>query len=166
MSDGPDTNPLAFELERGEIERGAVAAGLVEPDRGNLPRCKAMNAKGKPCRSPYTLVGPDGLCPAHRPGGQQRARENGKQGARRLRRQLLHDDLPPLRTPKDAEVWLERIGRAVATGVLSASKGQVATSTVRAWLQAHEAGAVTDRLEELRATVAELKGEKKLRSVN
>ena len=28
MSDGPDTNPLAFELERGEIERGAVAAGL------------------------------------------------------------------------------------------------------------------------------------------
>ena len=122
--------------------------------------------EGEALQEPLHARWPDGLCPAHRPGGQQRARENGKQGARRLRRQLLHDDLPPLGTPKDAEVWLERIGRAVATGVLSASKGQVATSTVRAWLQAHEAGAVTDRLEELRATVAELQGEKKLRRVN
>ncbi len=165
MSDRPDTNPLAFQLERGEIERGAVAAGLVEPDRGNLPRCKSLNVRGEPCKSPYTLVGADGLCPAHRPGGKRRARENGKQGARKLRHQLVQDDLPPLRTPKDAEVWLERVGRAVATGVLSASKGGVATSTVRAWLQAHDAGAVSDRLEELRAMMAELKGEKKLRSV-
>ncbi len=165
MSDGPDANPLAFELERGEIERGATAAGLVEVTKQNLPRCRSLNARGEPCRSPYTLVGADGLCPAHRPGGKRRARENGKQGARKLRHQLVQDDLPPLRTPKDAETWLECIGRAVATGVLSASKGGVATSTVRAWLQAHDAGAVTDRLEELRATVAELKGERKLRSV-
>ena len=49
MSEKNSGNPLAFELERDEIERGAVAAGLVEPDRGNLPRCKATNAKGEPC---------------------------------------------------------------------------------------------------------------------
>ena len=52
---------FAFELEADEIERRAVAAGLVEPDRGNLPRCRATNAKGQPCRSPHTLIGPDGL---------------------------------------------------------------------------------------------------------
>ena len=165
MSKKNSGNPLAFELERGEIERGAVAAGLVEPDRGNLPRCKATNAKGEPCRSPYTLVGADGYCTMHRPGEAQENRRRRRQGGRKSKGALLLGDLPPLRTPKDAEVWLERIGRAVATGVLSASKGQVATSAVRAWLQAHDAGTVTDRVEELRAEMAKLKGAKKLRRV-
>jgi len=165
MSEKNADDPLAFEMGREEIERGAVAAGLVEPDRGNLPRCRATNTKGEPCRSPYTLVGGDGYCAMHRPGEAQANRRRRRQGGRKSKGALLLNDLPPLTEPADAEVWLERIGRAVATGVLPASKGQVATSAVRAWLQAHEAGAVTDRLEELRTTVADLKGEKNLRRV-
>ena len=150
---------FAFELEADEIERRAVAAGLAEPDRGNLPRCRATNAKGEPCRSPHTLVGPDGLCPAHRPGGEQVNRRRARQGARRTKKALLLDDLPPLQTPVDAEVWLEKIGRGVATGTLSASKGATAASCVRAWLQAHEQGKVTEQVEDLRQKVEELKAQ-------
>ena len=161
MTDANTDDPFAFTLDADhEIERGAVAAGLVEPDRGNLPRCRATNAKGQPCRSPHTLIGPDGLCPAHRPGGEQVNRRRARQGARRTKKALLLDDLPALQSPQDAETWLEVVGRAVATGTLPASKGQVAASCVRAWLSAHEQGKVSDRLEELKATVAELRGEK------
>jgi len=166
MSEKNADDPLAFEMGREEIERGAAAAGLVEPDRGNLPRCRATNAKGEPCRSPYTLVGADGFCAMHRPGEAQENRRRRRQGGRKSKGALLLNDLPPLTEPADAELWLERIGRAVATGVLSASKGQVSTSAVRAWLSAHEQGKVSERLEQLRATVAELRGEKKLRGVN
>ena len=65
--------------------------------------------------------------------------------------------LPPLLTPADAEVWLETIGRGVATGTLSANKGATAASCVRAWLSAHEQGKVTEQVEDLRQKVEELK---------
>ena len=148
MTDTNSDEPFAFALEADEIERRAVAAGLVEPDRGNLPRCRARNSKGQPCRSPHTLIGADGLCPAHRPGGEQVNRRRARQGARRTKKALLLDDLPPLQSPADAEVWLETIGRGVATGTLSASKGATAASCVRAWLSAHEQGKVTEQVVE------------------
>ena len=67
------------------------------------------------------------------------------------------NDLPPLSTPQDAEIWLEKIGRGVATGTLSASKGATAASCVRAWLSAHEQGKVTEQVADLRQQVEELK---------
>ena len=69
------------------------------------------------------------------------------------------------RSSWDAERWLRIVGQAVAEGRLRSRDGDATTRAVREWLRAYEAGAVTDRLQELRATVAELKGEKKLRRV-
>jgi hypothetical protein len=157
LRDKDRADPLAFELEADEIERRAVAAGLVEPDRGNLPRCRATNAKGRPCRSPHTLVGADGFCAMHLPGDEQENRRRRRQGGRKSKGALLLDDLPALQSPQDAERWLEVVGRAVATGVLPASKGQVAASCVRAWLSAHEQGKITDQVADLSAKVAEIR---------
>ena len=54
---------------------------------------------------------------------------------------------------------------AVLAGKITHHQADATTRAVRAWLLAHDAAAVTDRLKELRAMVAELKGEKKLRSM-
>ena len=77
--------------------------------------------------------------------------------ASRAPRGLDASDLPPLRTPQDAEVWLEAIGRAVACGKLGKGEADAATRALRCWLQAHDAGRTRDRLEELAEAVAQLK---------
>ncbi len=157
LSDRDGTDPLTFEMEAAEIERGAAAAGIVGTTQENMPRCRATNAKGEPCKAPYTLVGGDGYCAMHRPGDAQENRRRRRQGGRKSKGALLLNDLPPLSTPQDAEIWLEKIGRGVATGTLSASKGATAASCVRSWLQAHEAGRIADQVEDLRQKVEELK---------
>ncbi len=58
------------------------------------------------------------------------------------------------------------MAHAAAEGRLPQRQADATTRAIREWLRAHEAGVVSDRMEELRATVAELKGEKKLRRVN
>ena len=144
-------------------------AGTAQAPREGfvMARCKAKNADGNPCRAPEGMVDPiTRYCPAHRPGATERLREAGKKGAKvstRLRHKaagLSSDDLPPLRSPQDAEAWLERIGRAVATGELVNRDADAATRAVREWLRAHEAGTVTEQVDELRRKVAALGGEK------
>ena len=137
-----------------------------------MPRCREKNARGEPCRAPASLVDPvSGFCPAHGPGAKERLSEQGKVGAqvtkqvRRKGKGLRPGELGPLRTPEDAKRWLRIIGRAVAEGRLRSRDGDATTRAVREWLRAYEAGAVTDRLEELRTHVEELKNEKKLRRV-
>ena len=82
-----------------------------------MARCRAQNAAGQPCRAPESMVDPFGYCPAHRPGGRKRLAEAGRIGAevskqvRRRGKGLLSGELPPLRTPQDAEAWLETVGR-------------------------------------------------------
>lgn len=135
------------------------------------PRCSATNVRGEPCKAPSSLVDPEsGLCPAHAPGGRERLREAARKGAQATARRLqgdglAEDDLPSLRTPRDAATWLERIGRAVATGQLANRDADAATRAVRVWLQAHEQGEVRDRMEELESTVEQLKGTRGLRAV-
>ncbi len=138
-----------------------------------MPCCREKNARGEPCRAPASLVDPiSGFCPAHGPGAKERLSEQGKVGAqvtkqvRRKGKGLRPGELGPLRTPEDAKRWLRIIGRAVAEGRLRSRDGDATTRAVREWLRAYEAGAVTDRLEELRTHVEELKNEKKLRRVN
>ena len=136
------------------------------------PRCSGTNARGEPCKAPANLVDAEtGCCPAHAPGGRERLREAARRGAQATARRLQGDglaaeDLPPLRAPQDAEVWLERIGRAVATGELAHRDADAATRAVRAWLQAHEQGAVRKHMEQLAEQVAELKRARGLRSVS
>ena len=102
--------------------------------------------------------------------GERPIQFTGKKGAKvstRLRHKaagLSSDDLPPLRSPQDAEAWLERIGRAVATGELVNRDADAATRAVREWLRAHEAGTVTEQVDELRRKVAAL-GREKLKAL-
>ncbi len=74
-------------------------------------------------------------------------------------------ELPELRTPHDAQRALNIVAHAAAEGRLPQRQADATTRAVREWLRAYEAGAVTDRLEELRTHVEELKNEKKLRRV-
>ncbi len=137
-----------------------------------MARCREKNARGEPCGAPESLVDPlSGFCPAHGPGARARLSEHGKVGAevtkqvRRKGKGLRPGELGSLRTPKDAERWLRIVGQAVAEGRLRSRDGDATTRAVREWLRAWEAGAVADRLEELKGEIAKLKGEKKLRRV-
>ncbi len=133
--------------------------------------CGARRADGEPCGAPPRLIGADGFCPAHRPGARERLSEAGRKGAAATARKwrgrggLEPGELPELGTPHDAQRALDIVAHAAAEGRLPQRQADATTRAVREWLRAYEAGAVTDRLEELKATVAELKGEKKLRSV-
>ncbi len=134
-------------------------------------RCGATRAGGEPCGAPPQLIGEDGFCPAHRPGAKERLSEAGRKGAAATARKwrgrggLEPGELPQLGTPHDAQRALDIVAHAAAEGRLPQRQADATTRAVREWLRAYEAGAVTDRLEELRATVAELKGDKRLRQV-
>ena len=78
---------------------------------------------------------------------------------------LDQHELPALRTPQDAETWLEVVGRAVAEGKLSHNQGRTVATTVREWLKAHEAGKVAERVEELREQVAALRERHRLKAL-
>ena len=125
-------------------------------------RCQATKADGTPCGAPEALVNnKTGFCPSHGPGAAEHLAEAGRKGAAATARKfklggLDPDDLPPLDRPQAAEQWLETIGRAVATGRLGHNEARSAVGAVRQWLKANEAGAVAERLEELKASVERL----------
>lgn len=124
-------------------------------------RCSATNAKGEPCGAPPSMIDPEtGLCPAHQEGARERLRAAGRKGGEQLRKRLRGDgltdeDLPRLDSPQAAERWLEAVGRAVATGRLGHNEGRTVVKAVREFLRAHEAGAVSERLESLLDALAE-----------
>ncbi len=131
-----------------------------------MAHCRGTKADGTSCKAPPSLVGEDGYCSAHGPGATTRMADRGRKGAARKWRGahgLEPGELPELSTPHDAQRALDIVAHAAAEGRLPQRQADATTRAVREWLRAYEAGAVTDRLEELRATVAELKGEKKLR---
>ena len=112
-------------------------------------------------------AGSDGLCtpcrlakhhgPEARREYYQRIGRKGGEVRRRQERGLNDRELPQLDSPQTAALWLERIGRAVATGRLASRDATAATKAVEAWLRANEAGATAERLESLRQQVDELK---------
>ncbi len=121
--------------------------------------CAGVNQAGEPCQSP--LVGGDGFCPAHRPGGQAEMRRRGLKGAIASRscKGLSPDELPPLRSPEDAERWAEIVGRAVSQKRLTHSEGRAVASLIREFLKAHSDGKVTRRIKELGEAVSKLRVE-------
>lgn len=123
-------------------------------------RCKAERADGSPCGAPEKFVDPEtGFCPSHAPDASRRLSEAGRKGAeatnRRFRgEKLSEEELPPLDSPQAAEIWLETIARAVATGRLSASEGNAIRGNVRDWLKARKAGEHEERLEQVEEKLA------------
>ena len=134
-------------------------------------RCRGTRAGGEPCGAPPQLIGEDGFCPAHRPGARERLSEAGRRGAAATARKwrgrggLEPGELPELRTPHDAQRALDIVAHAAAEGRLPQRQADATTRAVREWLRAYDAGVVTDRVEELRAELAKLKGDRKLRRV-
>ena len=129
-------------------------------------RCAGTRADGTPCQAPENLVDPDtGLCPSHSPGAPERLSEAGRKGAEATRRKhftpsaLDPDDLPPLRDHDSAKLWLERIGRAVATGTLSDRSATAAIRAVSEWLKAHEGALVAEDVQALRDRLEALESE-------
>ena len=121
-------------------------------------RCRGTNAAGDPCRSP--VVGADGWCAAHRPGGAAEMRRRGLRGALASRsgKGLDTSDLPPLTSPQAAERWAETIARAVAERRLTHNEGRAIASLLREWRASHEAGAMSDRIAELSEKLEALEG--------
>jgi membrane-bound ClpP family serine protease len=76
--------------------------------------------------------------------------------ASRARGGLEPNELPLLDSPRAAEVWLETVGRATATGRLSHRDADAVTRAVREWLRAHAEGATSEKVAELAEKVAEL----------
>lgn len=120
-----------------------------------MPGCKATREDGTPCKAPENMVDPEtGLCPSHRDDAAERLSEYGRRGAEATNRRyrgekLSEEELPPLDSPQAAEIWLENVGRAIATGRLSSAEGNAVKSTVREWLRAREAGEQQERIEAL-----------------
>ena len=135
-----------------------------------MAQCKAIKPDGERCRAPEHLVDPStGLCLSHAPGASERLAEAGRKGAEATRRRFQRtgldpEELPLLDSPESAELWLENIGRAVSTGRLGHNEAKAAVSAIREWLRAHEASAVSERVEKLKRQLDELRGGK-LRAV-
>ena len=126
-------------------------------------QCRGVSSDGEPCAVPSNLVDPaTGFCRSHAPGAKERLAEQGRKGAavtaRKLRGGGLDPkDLPTLDGPSTASLWLDRVGRAIATGKLGHREGTAVVRAVEAFLRAHDAGAVADELAELRGQIAAIR---------
>ena len=134
-----------------------------------MARCKAIKPDGETCRAPEHLVDlSTGLCMSHAPGASERLAEAGRKGGEAARRRFQRsgldpDDLPPLSSPESAELWLEKIGRAVSTGRLGHHEASAAVRAIREWLRAHDAGKVSARVTELQRQLEQLRKGGKLK---
>lgn len=119
-------------------------------------RCAGVNTEGLPCQSP--IVGEDGYCSAHRPGGEERMKRLAAKGAAASRRGGLDpDELGELHTHTDAQRWLEVIGRAVASGRLGDRAAQAAIRAVAEWVKAEGERATAEIVDELKTEIERLK---------
>lgn len=124
--------------------------------------CGHEKGDGGRCESAIGLCEEDGCgkCFAHCEHRAEKAREARQKGAastnaKRRGEGLAPHELPPLESHDAAEEWLETVGRCVGTGRLSASEGNAIRGCVRDWVQAREAGEVSDRLNRLESALSE-----------
>lgn len=123
--------------------------------------CQATKDNGEPCGVPGRFVDQEtGYCQAHGEGGSERMSELGAKGGSkssleslkgRLSDTLDLGELPELETHRDAEIWLEILGRTVATGRLEERRCQAAIRAVQSWIDARAERLTAERLEELEA---------------
>lgn len=121
--------------------------------------CKATKDDGSPCESPF--VGEDGYCSAHRPGGREEMRRRGKKGkaSRRSggRTKFDPDELPPLNSHENVQLWHERIARAVAAGEIDNRVGNTIARHLKGWIEAEGERFTLKKVRELEEKVGDLK---------
>lgn len=127
-------------------------------------QCQGTNADGEPCRNP--VVGPDGWCTAHRPGGESFMSDIGRKGAKATAAKLRGtgtvktDAIPvagPLTSMADAARFAAWIPGAVATGQLDPKRADVAVRAIREFRSAFDTAELEREVKELRGLVAEMK---------
>lgn len=123
--------------------------------------CKGTNAEGEPCASP--VVGKDGYCPAHRPGGSEEMSRRGTKGAyvtqERKGSRLTAEELGPLKTYDDVARWLEKISLALATGRLETKRGNSLARNIRTLLDCMAEQKTSMVVDELQDEVDRLRDE-------
>lgn len=125
-------------------------------------QCKGTNGEGEPCQTP--IVQSNGWCRAHDPSPEAIARRaeaslRGGVTTTKLKKQqeggLTDEELPPITSAQVAEQWAETIGRAAATGRISASAAGAALRALSEWRAANQAGRLSSRLAALTDALAE-----------
>lgn len=123
-------------------------------------QCVHVKDDGERCQSSVALSDA-GLCFMHDPARAEaaaRARKLGNEAVKakaREERGLEDAELPPLDSHASAERWADVVGRAVASGRLDASAGNVMMRCVREWREARSDGAVSDQLDALTSALNE-----------
>lgn len=117
--------------------------------------CQSTNARGEPCGAPAKLVGDDGFCPTHRPGGLDRVRAASAKGgaANRAKHEaagMAETELAPILTVEDAKRELDAIRRAILTHKIRHAEGTAAGKVVAEWVRAHGVGMTQQVINELR----------------
>lgn len=124
------------------------------------PKCGTIKDDGTPCRS-WVACERCEKCWSHCDHREEERREAQRRGAATTNSRaregegLAPSELPPLDSHEAAETWTDAIGRAAATGRLSASAAQAALRAVREWRESRDAGQVSERLEALTDALAE-----------
>lgn len=105
-------------------------------------RCKGKTDSGDPCGTPPRLVGSDGYCPAHRPGGRDEMSRRGKKGGyvSTSPRRGHGMQLPPLDNLDAARTWAEETARALAEDRISAKKANGINRLLKSWMSAYSEG--------------------------
>lgn len=124
-------------------------------------RCQHVKDDGERCRVDWDLSD-DGLCIHHDPERREAMQENRRKGglatARKLKGKGLDPaELPALESHRAAETWCDVVGRAVAEGRLGHNEGRTILRAVREWRESHDAGEVTEQIEEMREALSEWK---------
>lgn len=125
-------------------------------EKGAKRTCRGTTDSGQPCQSP--LVGKDGWCDAHRPGGREEMKRRGRKGgeAKANGTGLARGDLGPLETSADAERWCQVIALAVAEGTISTGRGNALRKCVKEFRQARADRLTEEKLNLLETKVREL----------
>ena len=127
-------------------------------------KCRGEKADGTACAALPYLLDDDGLCPAHRPGGREAMAERGRKGGLATKRKAASPgldpaELPELKSHADAQTWLEKIGRAVASGGLGDRQAQAAIRAVAEWVRAEGERQTSEVLIELREEIERVRSE-------
>lgn len=118
-----------------------------------------------PCESPIGLCETCGHCLSHCEHREEERREarslGGQTTAKRYHRPdgLLPEELPPLESHADAQRWLDRVGRAVATGRIDNRDANSVVRAVEAWIKAEAERLGADAVHELRERLETLEAD-------
>lgn len=157
------------EMSLAQLDPGLKVDGLTNENGFRI--CGYIKDDGKPCSSRFVKQEPteeelenyEDVCTAHRPGYEDQMQERRKKAAKTRWKNahenegLMPDELPPLETHEDAKMWLEAIGRAVATGRLEDRSAQAAIRAVSEWVKTEGERATREVIDDLKDEIEQLR---------